>query len=66
MTSPEKIEKLLFVLFIAFVWSYKLGVTKQEENPIPSKASWKAEEKSILPWIGLFTEDIKFYRGRNS
>ena len=26
MTAPEKIEKLLLVLAIAFCWSYKLGV----------------------------------------
>jgi hypothetical protein len=37
MTDPEKIEKLLFVLAIAFSWSYKLGVVQGAENPIPLK-----------------------------
>lgn len=37
MTAPEKIEKLLFVLAIAFCWSYKLGVVKDTEIAIPKK-----------------------------
>ncbi len=38
MTNPKKIEKLLFVLAIAFCWSYKLGILKNEEKTIPKKA----------------------------
>jgi hypothetical protein len=38
MTAPERIEKLLVVLAIAFSWSYKLGVVQEAENPIPLKA----------------------------
>ena len=37
MTAPERIEKLLFVLAIAFSWSYRLGVVQEVENPIPLK-----------------------------
>lgn len=37
MTAPERIEKLLFVLAIAFCWSYKLGLIKEEDKPIPKK-----------------------------
>lgn len=37
ITAPEKIEKLLFVLAIAFCWSYKLGVIKNVEKAIPKK-----------------------------
>ena len=37
MTAPEKIEKLLFVLAIAFCWSYKLGVVKDAKMAIPKK-----------------------------
>jgi hypothetical protein len=37
MTAPERIEKLLFVLAIAFCWSYKLGAAKEKEEPIPKK-----------------------------
>ena len=32
MTAPEKIEKLLFVLAIAFCWSYKFGIIKDAEK----------------------------------
>jgi len=37
MTAPEKIEKLLFVLAIAFCWSYRLGVIKDAEEAIPER-----------------------------
>lgn len=38
MTAPERIEKLLFILAIAFSWSYKLGAVQEAENPIPLKS----------------------------
>lgn len=38
MTSLERIEKLLFVLAIAFVWSYKLGEVEATQNPIRIKS----------------------------
>ncbi len=38
ITAPEKIEKLLFVLAIAFSWSYKIGIVKDKEKPIPKKS----------------------------
>lgn len=38
MTAPEKIEKLLFVLTIAFCWSYKIGIIKDAEKAIYRKA----------------------------
>lgn len=38
MTAPERIEKLLFVLAIAFVWSYKLGEVESAKRPIPIKS----------------------------
>lgn len=38
MTVPERIEKLLFVLALAFVWSYKLGEVEAAQNPIPIKS----------------------------
>lgn len=38
MTAPERIEKLLFVLAIAFVWSYKIGEVEAAKNPIPVKS----------------------------
>ena len=54
MTAPEKIEKLLFVLTIAFCWSYRLGVIKEAEKPIPKKPHGRLS-KSIfrlgLDWL---------------
>lgn len=38
MISPERIEKLLFVLAIGFCWSYKLGLAKDAETPTPLKS----------------------------
>ncbi len=37
MTNPKKMEKLIFVLEIAFCWSYKLGILKNKEVAIPKK-----------------------------
>lgn len=47
MTAPERIEKLLFVLSIAFVWSYKLGEVEAAKNPIPVKTHGRPS-KSIF------------------
>jgi len=33
----EKIKNLLFILAIAFCWSYKIGVVKDAEKAIPKK-----------------------------
>lgn len=54
MTAPEKIEKLLFVLAIAFCWSYKLGVIKNAEKAIPMKAHGRLSKSLFrlgLDWI---------------
>lgn len=54
MTAPEKIEKLLFVLAIAFCWSYKLGVAKGVEEPIPKKTHGRPAKSLFrvgLDWI---------------
>lgn len=37
MTDPEKIEKLLFILAIAFCWAYKTGELQARKTPIPLK-----------------------------
>ena len=38
ITDSEKIEKILFVLTIAFCWAYKTGELKAKEAPIPKKS----------------------------
>lgn len=37
ITDPDKIEKILFVLAIAFCWAYRIGELKSKLNPIPQK-----------------------------
>jgi hypothetical protein len=54
MTAPEKIEKLLFVLAIAFCWSYKLGVIKEAEEAIPKKTHGRPSKSLFrlgLDWL---------------
>lgn len=38
ITDADKIERLIFVLAIAFCWAYRTGDTEEEKNPIPRKA----------------------------
>jgi hypothetical protein len=63
MTSPERIEKLLFVLAIAFCWSYKIGLTKHAEKPIPRKPHGRLSKSLFrvgLDWLRaiiLFVDD---------
>lgn len=47
MTNTYKIEKLLFILTIAFCWSYKIGEIKSEKIPIKIK-SHKRKEISVF------------------
>lgn len=54
MTAPEKIEKLLFVLAIAFCWSYRLGVIKDAEKTVPRKAHGRLSKSLFrlgLDWL---------------
>ena len=54
MTVPEKIEKLLFVLAIAFWWPYKLGMIKDAEEAIPKKAHGRLSKSLFrlgLDWL---------------
>lgn len=54
MTAPEKIEKLLFVLAIAFCWSYKLGVIKDAERAICRKPHGRLSKSLFrvgLDWL---------------
>lgn len=40
--DPDKIERLLFVLAIAFCWAYRIGDIKAKEEPIPTKSHGRA------------------------
>ena len=60
MTSPQKIEKLLFVLAIAFCWSYKLGVVKDLEKPIPKKTHGRLSKSLFRLGLDYFRSAILF------
>lgn len=60
MTKPEKIEKLLFVLAIAFCWSYKIGVVKDAEKPIPKKAHGRKSKSLFRLGLDYFRSVILF------
>ncbi len=37
ITNPKKIDRLIFLLTIAFCWMYKIGEIKNQEKPIEIK-----------------------------
>jgi hypothetical protein len=54
MVDADKIEKLLFVLVIAFCWAYRTGDIKAQESPIEIKAHGRKARSSFregLNWI---------------
>ena len=55
MTAPDRIERLLFVLSIAFCWSYKLGIIKDAEKCIPKKSHGRLSKS-------LFRTGLDFLR----
>ena len=44
MTDPDKIERLLFVVAIAFCWAYRVGDVEAEEKAIPVKTHGRPEK----------------------
>lgn len=54
VTAPEKIEKILFVLTIAFCWAYKIGEFRDQTQPIALKTHGR-KQKSLfrygVDWI---------------
>ncbi len=55
ITDPDKVEKLVFVLAIAFCWAYKMGVIRAKEKPIPIKKHGRKVRS-------LFREGLNFIR----
>lgn len=60
MTAPEKIEKLLFVLAIAFCWSYKIGIIKDSEKPIYKRAHGRPSKSLFRLGLNCFRSAILF------
>ena len=53
--DPDKIERLVFVLAIAFCWAYRIGDIKEKSEPIPIKAHGR-------PARSLFREGVDCIR----
>lgn len=47
VTDPDKIERMIFVLAIAFCWAHRMGEIKLGESPIPLKTHGR-KAKSIF------------------
>ena len=48
MTNIERIEKLFFILSIAFCWAYKIGIEREKKQPIKIK---KHGRKSYIAFL---------------
>jgi hypothetical protein len=60
MTSPQKIEKLLFILTIAFSWAYKIGDIRTSQ--LPPKLKNDGRRRVSLFRLGFDLIRILFYR----
>ena len=43
ITLPERVEKLVFILAIAFLWSYSIGIERNNISPIRIKGDGSLE-----------------------
>ena len=55
ITDPDKIERLVFVLAIAFCWAYRTGDIRTQTDPIPVKTHGR-------PAKSLFREGLNLVR----
>jgi hypothetical protein len=53
ITDPDKIERLMFVLAVAFCWAYRIGDIKAEEKPIPLKTHGRKSRSLFREGINL-------------
>ena len=58
ITDLDKIEKLIFVLAIAFCWSYRMGDIKTKEEPIKIKAHGRKAKSIFRVGLDLIREVI--------
>jgi hypothetical protein len=56
ITDPDKIEKVVFVLAIAFCWAYRIGDVQDRQQPIEIKAHGRKVRS-------LFREGLNLIRG---
>ena len=51
ITLPERVEKLIFILAMAFLWSYSIGVERNESSPMRVKNNGQAEYSLFSPYF---------------
>ena len=79
ITDPDKIEKLVFVLAIAFCWAYRTGDIRTQADPIPVKTHGRPARSLFREGLNLvrqaifrrvprrkFRQMISFFRHSNS
>lgn len=59
MTNPERIEKLLFILAIAFAWSYKLGDIANAKKSISKKTHGRLAKSLFKTGLDQLQEILK-------
>ena len=58
ITDGDKIEKLIFVLAIAFCWAYRTGDIKVREKPIPVKNHGRKAKSIFREGVDLIRHAI--------
>ena len=58
ITDPDKIEKLVFVLAIAFCWAYRTGIIRAREKPIPIKKHGRKARSFFREGVNLIRQII--------
>ena len=52
ITLPERAERLVFILAITFLWSYSIGVERNESSPMRIKNNGQIEYSFFMDTIG--------------
>lgn len=58
ITDPDKIERLLFVLAIAFCWAYRIGDINAIKKPIPVKTHGRKSKSLFREGVDLIRRTI--------
>jgi hypothetical protein len=58
ITDADKIEKLLFVLALAFCWAYRIGDIRIQEEPIPIKKHGRKARSLFREGVNLIRQAI--------
>jgi len=59
ITHPERVEKLFFVVVIAFCWAYRTGIEREIHEKIPIK-NHKRKKYSVFRWGYDFLKQALF------